>query len=363
MSTSENQEESPRRATMEEICRIVGVSRVTVSNVLNGKTRGAWKSSRARVERIKEVAHELGYRPNAMAKATRTGKSNNIAMLSVQGHSWESQVLFAAVINACHGHGQHFLADRIELEKLESKDFMPNFLREWMVDGLLINSTAPLPKPMIEALEFYKIPAVWLNQKQKFDATYPDDLKAAKEITEKLLALGHRGITYFDEGLGRSTGAHLHYSEKDRLRGYTNTMKKHGLTPQVHYLQRQAGWPQGVTGGKPQHEEFREWLSGGKRPTAIITSGSKFANRTVTAAVSLGLRVPEDLSVTTFSETFAEETGIPLTLMAINLTKMAHAAVDMVMEKVEHPGRVHPARCFSYEWLQGGSLGTFDQNI
>ncbi len=67
--------------TLDEIAKAAGVSRMTVSNVLNGKNKETWSSTAERAERIREIARELNYRPNAAAKAVVTGRFGGIGLL------------------------------------------------------------------------------------------------------------------------------------------------------------------------------------------------------------------------------------------------------------------------------------------
>ena len=75
-------------ATLAEIAREAGVSPATVSNVLNGRNKENWGSSARRADEIRAVAQRMGYRPNAAARATATGRFGAVALLLLLGAVW-----------------------------------------------------------------------------------------------------------------------------------------------------------------------------------------------------------------------------------------------------------------------------------
>jgi DNA-binding LacI/PurR family transcriptional regulator len=80
---------------------------------------------------------------------------------------------------------------------------------------------------MIELIQRYQIPSVWLNAKLESDCVYPDDFEAAGQACKYLLQMGHRRIAYVDY---MSSG---HYSTADRRNGYLRAMRSARLKPQI----------------------------------------------------------------------------------------------------------------------------------
>ncbi len=68
--------------TLQEIAQRAGVSKMTVSNVLNNRNKENWPSTASRAQEIRALAEQMGYRPNLAAKAVVTGKFGAIGILS-----------------------------------------------------------------------------------------------------------------------------------------------------------------------------------------------------------------------------------------------------------------------------------------
>lgn len=208
----------------EDVARQAGVSRATVSLVLNG--RMDIQIPEATRQRVQAIARELGYRPHRSGRAVRTGKTGNIAFLlsTVSERSLFSPRLLDGLIDAAAEHDQHLLVSRISDEKLTDVDFVPKILREFAADGLVINYNSQTPPRLAELIMAAKIPAIWINDKRAFDCVFPDDFAAAKSATEHLIAAGHTRIGY----AGWMPGPH--YSMGDRLAGYQAALATHGLS-------------------------------------------------------------------------------------------------------------------------------------
>jgi LacI family transcriptional regulator len=84
-------------------------------------------------------------------------------------------------------------------------------------------------------------------------------------------------------------------------------------------------------------EPLRAWLSGPDRPTAIIAYEAVYAVPVFCAALSLGLQIPQDLSLLTFHDKPVTEPGICISTMLIPAEEMGHTAVDMVLQKIASP--------------------------
>ncbi len=74
-------EQNKSRITLQDIADQAGVTAQTVANILQGRTRAKWPKVAERVEYIRKVAADMGYRPHAHARATATGHCNTIGML------------------------------------------------------------------------------------------------------------------------------------------------------------------------------------------------------------------------------------------------------------------------------------------
>jgi len=317
-------------STTYEIARKANVSQATVSFVLNNRYEGVRISDSTR-QRVLNIAAELGYRSNGAAKAMSSGKFGCAALLTStrQHHSYVPDKLLHGIHDALCDHDLHLTMAVLSDDRLTDESFVPKILRECLADGLLIDYIQDIPTRLVELIGRHKIPAVWINAKRPADCVYPDDVAAAREATRRLIELGHRDIAWLNYVHGYQP-ANYHYSVEDRKTGYLEAMGEAGLP--VRFLQEKAPIPI-----RERVAYSRAWLSQPDRPTAVVAYFPQEA--LCAAAYSLGLKVPEDLSILTFGNPNESFAGQPFTLMAEPNAAVGKAAVDMLKKKIEAPDR------------------------
>ena len=324
--------------TLKDIAEACQVSKRTVSEILNRKGK---PYSPATVERVFAAADRLGYRPNAQARAVAAGKVGTIALVLGEAHySHLPQELL---------HGIHDRLARAELTlmvtvlsdaQLADDAFIPDILTTLMADGILINYHYHFPPRLLEAIDRYRVPAVWINVRKDRDAVCFDDAGAARDATARLLDLGHRRIAYIDRALEREE--HLHYSCIERRDAYREAMTAAGLEPTV------------ITGTDPGTIELvAGWRSRDDRPTAILSYNLHVAQDIATAAALHGWRVPADLSLVTFGRTHH---GVPrVAAFDQPWTRLGSTAVDLLLRRLASGGPL-ASEAVALEWRPGDSL-------
>jgi DNA-binding LacI/PurR family transcriptional regulator len=213
----------------EDVARKAGVSRATVSLVLNGRTD--IQIPEATRQRVRDAARALGYRPHRSGRAVRSGKTGSVAFVlsSVSVRSLFTPLLLDGLIEGAARHDQHLLVAR-----LGDESFDPKILREFAADGLILNYNSEAPPALAERIAQAKIPAIWINDRRAFDSVYPDDFEGARAATHARIAEGHARIGY----AGWSPGPH--YSMADRLDGYRAALEESGLEEHVALLERES---------------------------------------------------------------------------------------------------------------------------
>lgn len=323
-------------ATLKQIAERTGLSIRTVSRIIGeGSGEGAQRHSSSTRGLVLSAARELGYRPNAFAKAVRTGRFGCIAILlsTTPSRSTLPGSLYEGIDDALAEHDLHLTLARVSDEKLKSEEAVPKILREWMADGLLVNYNYDIPAPFLETINDTRIPSVWINTKQEANAVWPDDFAAGKSATEQLLALGHRRIAY-----AINENAEGHYSATDRRNGYQAAMAAAGLSPQVLRFptpdipgaRTTVVPPDGWEAGSPI------WRAEGAplRPTAVVAYMPYIANFFVFLAATHGLQAPEDFSIVTFSEQRADDSGVLVTSWRIPVYQVGQEAVRMLLSRL-----------------------------
>jgi DNA-binding LacI/PurR family transcriptional regulator len=277
--------------TLKDLAAELGLSQVSVSQAL----RGTGRISPQTRQRVIETAHRLRYRPHALAKSMREGRTGIIGLIySPEGTSRAlTTPQLIGIQEEIAANNYELMLGMVPKARLASPGQASALLRQWMADGLLINHHIGLPPQVDELVEGDHVPAVWMNSKQSRHCIYFDDFGGARNAVRHLYQLGHRDIAYLDVSHDRSRiGGTEHYSITDRHDGYVQGMKDHGLTPRVWMDEMPIPHERRMAAA-------RALLEGANRPTAVIAYGD--AETPMFAAASLGLSVPRDVSIVHFA--------------------------------------------------------------
>ncbi len=244
----------------------------------------------------------------------------------------------------------HLIHASLPDQQLAVDGFVPRVLREFSCDGFLINYTHRIPASMLEEIERCKPPSVWMNVKREIDSVYPDDIDAGHRLTDTLIERGHRKITYADNSHPQDQ-SEPHHSSMDREAGYRSAMAAAGLTPEVirpgNYLQPEERIPY-----------YRQFIASPDRPTAIIGYGETTTTPIAVAAATVGITVPEDLSLAGFGEKSTGSLGVMLATMILPYEQMGREAVSAVSAKIDQPDSDQPSVAVPFYFDPGGSIAT-----
>lgn len=340
---------APTHATAATIAAHIGLSRATVTHVLNGRAT----EQRIRPEtqrRVLEGARDLGYRPNASARAIRAGRFGNVALIqSLRAQYMPSELLYG-LTTAIADKDMHLVLTEVPDVVIEEETFLPHTMRELSVDGVIINRLVGFSQPFVELIHALRIPAIFLNVQQGFDCIHPDDLMGGRIATEFLLQLGHEKIAYVDA----QNNDQEHYSERDRRSGYELAMRTAGKTPLIYSLP--PGWD--------SHEQMlndrrveaaRGLLERPDRPTAIVAYELAEAMAVIHATHQLRMRIPDDLSLLLFHNKIDHRYCMPLHTISNVMERIGSESVNMLLEKINNPEVSLPARAIPMKLLEGNS--------
>jgi DNA-binding LacI/PurR family transcriptional regulator len=300
----------------------VGVSEMAVSFALRGGGRLSQETRR----RILQTAEELGYRPHAASRAMSTGRFNCIALILSERITYSDlppQVL-AGIDAALRPQNYHMSLSHFPDDTLTDPQFVPKLLREWFADGLLVNYHFNAPRAMNKLIQDSGIPTVWLNTRQDANSVRPDDVMAARMLTEHLIQLGHRRIAYVDYSHPEELDGE-HYSARDRRDGYRAAMQAAGLEcREVH------------RGPQLIQDRVRfsiDWLSQAGRPTAVVGYSGEICLSVIAAAHRMGLDVPYDLSVAAI-DARVSRLGPPITTALLPTKQLGYESARMLLSMI-----------------------------
>lgn len=346
------------RATLTEIARRCNVSHGTVSRVLNERL-GATFSVRPELrDQILSVARQLNYRPNGAALAMSRGRFHNVSLVLGTSSHYLPLGLVLGASQALRQRDMSLSVVELSEAELTSEGYVPRMLRELACDGLLINYLGSVPREMDRLLETYRVPSVWVNVRRDHDCVFPDDYQGGCLATRALLERGHRRITFvgvrYPHEMPPAAG---HYSETDRVAGYSATMREAGLQP--HVMITRCGAPDPLRPGDDDNRLslIDAELSRPDRPTALVAVTPRAAQPALVVAPRRGLRVPQDLSLITFGDWIADDAGVRLDMVATRMDRVAANAVAALSEKIEQPLTSLPPTAVMQELWPGSTLG------
>lgn len=288
--------------TLRDIAEQVGVSVSAVSLVLNDRGGGRVRADVA--QRIREVAAELGYIPNLLARGLKTRQSLTVGLISdrVASIPFAGQMLAGAQVAAAEEEYLLMLIDTAGDPRLEGPAVRALLQRN--IEGLII--AAEFHRDVEIPLLPHSIPAVVLDGRPKdpsarVDWVVPDEVGGAYTATRHLVEAGHRRIAFCN------VADSMFVARKLRRDGYEKALIEAGLEVDTALIVEAAD-PSAVAGRVPAWE----LLGRRDRPTAVFCFSDQIALGFYQVAQQVGLCIPDDLSVVGFdNQQFIADSLLP----------------------------------------------------
>jgi len=212
------QSERPRRATVHDVAAAAGLSRGTVSRVLNG----GYVSAEARAA-VDAAIEQVGYVPNTAARNLVRRRSQAVGFLALEPHSLllEDPNIGAIMLGANEilSVADHQMVSLV-VDSERDTERVGRYLRGGFVDGAIIVS-ARAHDPITRLVTDLRLPATFVGHPPDLHHSIPfvgiDNVAAARTITQRLMATGRRRIGVIAAALDRDSGA-------DRLKGFREAL-------------------------------------------------------------------------------------------------------------------------------------------
>jgi len=313
-------ESAARRATLADVAAAAGVSRATASKTLNGRDDVAGATR----ERVLAAVAALDYKPTT-ARTPAPQRRAIAVVFDIPASPYILKVLEGVLATATDAHLD--LVTRLPPALADRR--RRTVAREWIADqrasGVvgIAGLTLSAPDALIDAAADSSIPFVMVDPvdttNERMISVGSSNWAGARAAAEHLIALGHRRISWI--GGPKASGA-----AQDRFYGFNAAMGAAGI-PVDPALVR-ADQFDVATGARHAHD----LLSSDDPPTAIMAADDELAVGVLAAAYELGVRVPDELSVTGFDDTSqAAWTTPPLTTVHQHLDGMGRMAVQSLL--------------------------------
>jgi DNA-binding LacI/PurR family transcriptional regulator len=310
--------------TIFDVARLAGVSHQTVSRVINhhASVREATR------ERVQQAVEQLGYRPNAAARAMVGGRTRTIGLVTTGSSDYGPTSTVLGLLSAARAAGYSVsLATSVDTEPASVQASVDLLLGQ-RVDALVVVASRTRILDVLGGLSL-RLPVVVIESSGRTGrpSLSIDQYAGARTATEHLIALGHRDIVHV-AGPGDSMDA------TERLRGWRDTMAEHGLVA-----------PRPLEGDWTPGSGYRigSALTGqGVRFSALFVANDQMSLGCIHALAEQGIRVPEDVSVVGFDDIpEAEHFAPPLTTMRQDFRQLGNDILTTVLDLVEDR-RVEP---------------------
>jgi LacI family transcriptional regulator len=321
------------KVTLQDIAARAGVSKMTVSAVLSGRSKNVFASEATR-QRVLTLAREMGYRPNAAARALSTGRTGGVEF-------WVQNVNNPFFNTVFHSVRSHLLAHDLTVTLFETSVRRPRRLPAGetapfafdapagAADGLLVldypGGGPPLDE-MMRSRGVKGLPVVTIGTYVSTDADYVQvDLhKGAAEAVRHLLSTGRRRVAYL---VDRAS----HYPEEPRWRAYAEQMQSAGLEPE---------WLVAPDSRRPSTREFvRAYIQEHGCPEGLFCHNDVMAMGAYRALRDLGLSAPDDMAIAGCDGIEeVEYLDRPLTTVAQPVEEMCETACRFLHARIEEPG-------------------------
>ncbi|HLI69974.1 MAG TPA: LacI family DNA-binding transcriptional regulator [Ktedonobacteraceae bacterium] len=321
----------PEKLTIQDIARLAGVSKATVSRVLNHNPSVS-PETEARVMRIVE---KYDFVPNVTATGLAGGKTRLLGVLAPP-LTWAgiSEIL-RGVAEYVEDTSYEIVLYSISFDR-DHSDVLDRILSMRMVSGLLAILPGKLSRHITE--RFHQgLPLVMIDDQEE-PGIVPwvgiDNVSSAYQATRHLLDLGHRRIAYIH-------GPQHYYCTAERYQGYAQALQDAGIAPDPTLVfQGRFDTPSG-------RECATEIFSRDKSawPSAIFAGNDQMAYGVLQVAEQRGIQIPESIALVGFDDDLlAEHLRPPLTTIHQPFSQMGYKAIELLLTMVDPDHRAARAQ-------------------
>ncbi|MBL8591370.1 MAG: LacI family DNA-binding transcriptional regulator [Devosia sp.] len=333
--------------SIKDVARVAGVSDKTVSRVVNGEPNVTADT----IEKVKLAIADLGYIPNLAARSIRSNRSYTIGIVTdfISTTPYSGDIV-RGVQDWASANGRTVLLANTDGDPVREANVWRTF-KAHRLDGVL--HVAMYHRTVAPAAGEVSIPTVLVNSHAEDGYDYPsiepDDFGGSYALTEHLIALGHRRIGYIRLNP-------LLLGANQRLDAFLAATRAAGI-PEADLVIRLG--MEGPIGREANYvyQQALEILAVPDRPTALVCGNDEMALQAYLAALSLGLRVPDNLTIVGFDDFRTVSLGLKpeLTTAALPYYELGRQGADMLDQLIQGKGSKQERRVLACPVVVRGS--------
>lgn len=320
-----------RRVKLSDVATAAGVHYSTVSRVLRPGLKGRISDDVA--ERVRAVARELGYQPNAVASSLRTQSTRSIGLIVHDINDPVYPPILSGIESVLSPAGYAVLVANTGYGAEAEIDFV-NRMAARLVDGIFL-ATTRLKDPAVDRCEQLGIPLVSVLRQTESGTTpavLNDCFWGMETLTSRIIDAGHRDIAVIIAPQNLSTAL-------ERWNGVKAALNKCGLDLPEHRV------AQVTRMSTLEGERVAKTLinATSEPPEVILCVNDLVAIGAIRACRQAGFAVPTDISISGYNDIpFMDMIHPPLTTVRMHLDQIGKAAGEMMLEYLANPNL--PAR-------------------
>ena len=332
------------KPTINDVARLAGVSKKTVSRVINHSPL-LNKETRQRVE---TVIKELGYVPNPQARGLALRRNSLVGLIHDNPNAQMVLNVQQGILEALHDTEFGLVVRPVDRNSPLMLDDIRNFLDRQRLFGVVLLPPISENDALARLCEELDVRYARMGSAELDDPDHmvaSNDRQAVRDAASYLIEQGHRII-------GLIQGPHGFRSAAERRLGFEDALADAKIKlPRSHVAEGNYTFESGI-------EAANRLLDLSPRPTAIFASNDEMAAGVVHVARQRGISVPEDLSVIGFDDTaIAAHIWPPLTTVRWPIMSMARsAALKLVGDVVDPDKEVDEPSMFLSTLIRRGSV-------
>jgi LacI family transcriptional regulator len=319
-----------RAVTLNDIAKRLNLSTVTISKALRNHPDISPKTTKL----IKNVADELGYTPNIMARNLSARRSNTIGLVVPK----IAHFFFGAIIESVYDlafQNNYEIILTVSQESAEREKKHLQTLLAMKVDGIIISITQETDDfEVFEMIKRRGVPIVFIDRVPQVNNNYNtvqvDDRGGALRAIEHAINLGYKRIAHFGGYTNINIG-------RDRLAGFRDAMNNHNLEINPEWVL------EGGFGDNYGYEAFMKLYNEKNLPDLIFAVTYPVALGIYQAANEVGLRIPEDVDIICFGNAKVQNfLSPPLSCIDQSTETLSKNAMEMILENIEKKEEYSP---------------------
>jgi LacI family transcriptional regulator len=310
-------------ATIRDVAAQARVSIKTVSRVINNVTTVKPHTR----ERVMRVIRKLDYHPNPSARGLSGSRSYLISLLYDRSCDYYATSVLAGVLDTCRAAHYQVIMQPCDHLSATLADEVARNAKHSRAAGVILTPPLSDQLALLGVLKQHRIPYVRIAPAEHSDnqrSVYTNDRESSARMTEHLASLGHTRIGFI-------IGNPHHAAVADRHKGYLDGLKNCGLTADKTLVAQ--GYNSHASGMQCARKLLQ--VPDDQRPTALFASNDEMAAGVLAVAHSMGLGVPDDLSVAGFDDMpLASQVWPALTTIRQPISAMSAKAADLLLQQL-----------------------------